>query len=578
MHAVFHKLLFAALLGSLLLISCNSQATPTLDVAEATNPADQPGETPALAEATTAPSEPTEDIQKSATILFTQPIDSFSPLRTNLYYSQITQQIWNCWAWDFDDQTAPRPLLVAEIPSQDNGGLSADGLTITMKLRPEIAWSDGTPITANDFVFTYQMFTSPNNTVASHAPYNDIANVSAPDERTVVITFSEPDVSWLYTLWHGLLPAHILEPVYTSAGTLDNAEWGQSPTVGCGPYMYAGWEDDGTLHFQANPDYWLGEANIDNLYIRFVEDNAAQINTLLAGDGDLGTLIAFADIQTLQAAGIQTVEVFSGWNEGWFFYLHPEKAHPALLDNRVRRAIAMALDRQKIIDQLLLGQTQLAVSYWDNTPYISPNLTPMPYNLAAANALLDEAGWVDSNGNGVRDNGVEELTLAYGTLTNQLRQDVQALAQLHLSEVGIQLELVHYENDIFFSGYNAGAPAAVGNLDIFQYSVKPAAFPDPDTDDFRCDQIPDIYNPDGVNWSGFCDQELESLFQLQAGQIDPAARQATFHQISQLIYDRVYFLGLWQDSDRWGLNPRLKNVRLSGVTPFFNILEWDIDG
>jgi len=571
-----NNILFLLLLTSLLLSACSSGDTPTAQPPAPEATGDSPGGTEAPA--TAAPDlEPTQDSPKSAAILYTQPIDTFNPMYTNLYYSQITHQIWNCWAWDFDSQANPRPVLVKEIPSIENGGISGDGRTITMSLRDDIRWSDGVSITAADFVFTYRMYTDPQNSVVSISPYDRIESVTAPDERTVVVTFREPYVPWLYSLWRGLLPSHILQPVYDSLGTLNNASWNSAPTVGCGPYNFMEWEPGSQVHFQVNKNYWLGEAIIDDLYIRFVADDAEQVSIMSSGEAELGTLIPFSDIPTLTGAGIQTLQVFSGWNEGWFFYLHPEKSHPALQDIRVRQAIALALDRNAITQNLMLGQTQPAISYWDNTPYIDPALQPWPYDPERAKQLLNDAGWIDNNGNGIRDNFVNELVLVYGTTTRQVRQDTQEFAKEQLAAVGIQLELVNYASDTFFSGYNAGSPGATGQLDIFQYSVKPPAFPDPDTPDFLCSEIPTIYYSIGTNWSAFCNEELDNLLQLQATQIDFNERQSTFHQISRIIYDNVYFMGLWQDPDLWAINPHLKNVELSGVTPFYNIMLWDID-
>ena len=109
--------------------------------------------------------------------------------------------------------------------------------------------------------------------------------------------------------------------------------------------------------------------------------------------------------------------------------------HPALQDVRVRQAIAMALDRETLNQDLLLGLTTPVESLWAGTPYESPNITPWPYDPAAANALLDEAGWVDSNSDGTRDKDGEELILVHGTTTREIRQDAQAVAQ--------QLSLIH---------------------------------------------------------------------------------------------------------------------------------------
>lgn len=546
-----------------LLASCKPTATPT------TPPPAAPTAAP------TAPPPTQPPARKVATFIWTQEPDVLNPLYTNMWFSSITQQIWNCWAWDFDDQNNPHPVLVKEMPSEENGGISPDGKVITLKLRDDIVWSDGKPITSEDFVFTYEMTMNPKNTVASTHPYDKLEKVEAPDPKTVVMTFKEPFAAWQATLWHGLLPAHILRPVFEKEGTIDNAEWNRAPTVGCGPFVFKEWESGSFIRFVANENYWLGRPKIDEIFIRIVPDDASQVAALKAGDGDLGTFIAYSDIPTLEQAGVHMVKVFSGYNEGWYFYLHPEKGHPALKDVRVRQAIALAFDRFSVCKDLLLGLTKPPATYWANTPWQDPTLEPWPYDPERAKQLLDEAGWKDTNGDGVRDKDGVELVLTLGTTTREIRRDVQAVAQQQLAQVGIKLELANADSDIFFNSYGEGGPCATGQYDIFEYSTTPQ-YPDPDTADWLCSEIPSDENPSGVNWQSVCDEELDGLFKLQATQVDPAERQQTFHKITRLIYEKVYWLGVWEDPDIWAVGPRLKNVRLSGATPFFNIVEWDL--
>jgi peptide/nickel transport system substrate-binding protein len=269
------------------------------------------------------------------------------------------------------------------------------------------------------------------------------------------------------------------------------------------------------------------------------------------------------------------LKAFSGYNEGWYFYLDPERGHPALQDERVRQAIALAFDRESLVNDLLLGLTAPAATYWDNTPYVDPSITPYPYDPEQAKTLLDEAGWKDTNGDGVRDKDGTELVLEFGTTTREIRKDTQAVAQQQLAEVGIQLDLLNYESDVFFGGYADGGPAATGELDMFEYSTV-ANFPDPDTAEWLCDNIPTDDAPDGTNWSAVCDEDLDALFREQATQVDFAERQKTFYEITKMIFDKAYFIGVWQDPDIWAVGPRLQNVQLSGATPFFSIADWDL--
>ncbi len=563
------RLLPLLVVGMIVLAACGPTPTPQATTA--------PTAAPPPPTATAAP----PPARKVATFIWTQEFDTLNPLYTNMWFSSITQQIWNCWAWDFDEENNPHPVLVKEIPSVENGGISPDGKTITLKLRDDLVWSDGTPLTSADFLFTYEMVMSPKNAVATTSPYENLAALETPDERTVVMKFDEPYAPWLATFWHGILPAHILKPVFEKEGTLDNAAWNRDPKVGCGPFVLAEWQSGSFARFVANEKYWLGRPKIDEIFIRFVPDDASQVAALKAGDGDLGTFIAYSDIPTLEAAGVQMVTVFSGYNEGLYFYLgyagegQPPRGHPALQDVRVRQAIALATNREGLCKDLLLGLTKPAATQWDNTPWVDPTIQPWPYDPERAKQLLDEAGWIDTNGDGVRDKDGVELVLKYGTTTREIRKDTQAVFQQQLAQVGIKVELLNYDADTYFSGYGQGGPCATGQLDIFEYSTV-VNFPDPSTAEWLCESIPTDEAPEGTNWQAVCDPELDALFKEEMKQVDFEQRQQTFYKISRLIFDKVYWLGFWQDPDIWAVGPRLKNVRLSGATPFFNILEWDL--
>jgi peptide/nickel transport system substrate-binding protein len=562
------------IIASFILAACASEP-----IAEATEPPAPEATQPTAPEATEPPApEPTAAPPAEnmvAKLIWTQEFDNLNPLYTNMWFVSTTFPIWNCYAWTFDDQNNPIPVLITEMPSAENGGITNDGKTITLKLRDDIVWSDGTPITADDFIFTYQMTVDPNNAVAAVSPYDLIESMEAPDPQTVVTNFTEPYAPWMGQLWKGILPKHILQPVFDSAGSLNDAEWNFAPTVGCGPYNFAEWESGSFARFVANDNYWLGRPKIDELFFQFVPDDASQIAALQAGDGDLGTFFSWSDVPTLEEAGIKILLAYSGYNEGYYFNLNPEKGHPALQDLKVRQAIAYAIDREAISNDLLLGGTKPAATMWDNMPYVDPSITAYPFDPEMAKSLLDEAGWVDSNDDGTRDKDGVELMLRYGTTTREIRKDTQAVVQQFLADVGIGVELLNFESDQFFGGYEEGGPAATGQLDMFEYSTSPA-FPDPDSADFLCSEIPSDEKPSGTNWEGWCDPDVDALFQAQASQVDFNTRQQTFYQISRLIYDNVYWLGLWQDPDLFGIGSRLQNVKVSGAVPFFNVFEWEL--
>jgi len=538
---------------------------------------------PATQPATEAPGAETEAPpaeKKVVTFIWTQEFDTLNPLYTNMWFVSVLYPVYMCQAWWFDDQNSPIPNLVTEIPSGENGGISADGRTITLKLRDDIVWSDGTPITSADFKFTYDMLLADSNAVASRAPYDIIESLETPDERTVVATFTEPYAPWLSSLFSGssgisIVPAHVLQPAFEAEGTIDTAEWNTAPTVGCGPFVFDEWESGSFARFVANDNFWLGRPELDELFFQFVPDDASMIAALVAGDGDVGTFFAYSDLPQLEEADIKIMNSFSGYNEGWYLNLHPEKGNPALKDVRVRQALAYGFDRQTLVQDLLLDRTKVAATDWDNTPWVDPTITPYPFDPDKAKALLKEAGWEDTNGDGTVDKDGVELVLKYGTTTREVRQDTQAVAQQDLAAVGIGIDLQAFDSDLFFSSYADDGPSANFSLDIIQYSDSPN-FPDPDTSLWRCSEIPSDENPAGVNTSGMCDEKLEALFKKQESQVDFNERQQTFFEITRYIYDQAYWIGMWQDPDLFGFSDRMINVKMSGAIAFFNVAEWDV--
>lgn len=562
-------ILFAVLVvvASMALSACGP-ATP----AAPTTPAAQPTQAAQATQAAPA-------FKGTVTITFTQQPDNLNPMYTDMFFAGILREFYLKPAWTFDENANAVPVLAKEIPSVSNGGLSEDGKTVTIKLRDDITWSDGQPLTADDFVFTYEMIVSDKNVPLSRYPYEEfVASVTAPDKTTVVVNFKQPFAPWLTRLFFYVLPKHILQPVFEAEGTIDNAAWNRNPSVGVGPFVLAEWETGSHLSFKANPN-WIQPPKVEQIFVRIVPDDAAQEAAIIAGDTDIGVFLSSDQIEKLEAGGtVKVVAVPSGYNEGWFLNVNPATAHPAMLDVNVRKAIALATDRFTIVKDLLVEEINpVHATFWESTPpYTNTALKPYPYDPEQAKALLDAAGWKDTNGNGIRDKDGIELVLRYITNQRELRKNVQAVVEQQWKLVGIGAELVNYSSDVFWNGYNDGGPQAQGLYEIAEFSSVPGGFPDPDSDGWSCDQIASADNPDGSNVQGYCNPRVDELMIKQAVTLDTAARIQIFMEIQQIIYDDVVYIGMWKDPDLWSINSRVKNVKLSGVYPFWNASEWEV--
>jgi peptide/nickel transport system substrate-binding protein len=535
-------------------------------------------EAPAATEAPAAEA-PAPTFSGTATITFVQEPDNLNPMYTSMSFSGYLRPFYLKPSWDFDENGNTVPVLVKEIPSIDNGGLSADGKTITFKLRDDVKWSDGEPLTADDYAFTFEMIMSEKNTPIGRYPYDTfVDSVVAQDPTTVVINLKEPFAAWQTSLFYWILPKHVLQPVFDADGTIDQAEWNRNPTVCLGPFMLSEWETGSHLAFKANP-IWFNPPKLEQIFVRIVPDDAAQEAAILAGDTDIGTFLSSDQIEKLEAGGkVKVVPVTSGYNEAWFLNVNAETAHPAMQDVNVRKAIALSVDRNTIVKDLLMADINpVNVTFWDMTPpYQTDTLKAYLYDPEEAKNLLDEAGWVDSNGDGIRDKDGVELVIRFITNQRELRKNVQAVVEQQWKQVGIGTELVNYSSDVFWNGFNDGGPQAQGLYEVAEYSSVQNAFPDPDTDVFTCDQIVNADNPDGSNDQGYCNPELDALFKQQAVEMDPAKRKELFNQIEQIMYDDYIYIGMWKDPDLWSVNSRLQGVRFSGVYPFWNAYEWEI--
>jgi peptide/nickel transport system substrate-binding protein len=536
---------------------------------------------PTAAAPTSAPAPATPAGPMEATLSLTSNPESMNPLYASTWYTECVFDLILLPLWNINDAGKYEMELAQELPTVENGGVSADGLTVTIKFRPEANWSDGTPVTADDAVFTYDMIMADGNGVFSRYPFDTyVEGMTAVDAKTLQIKMSSPYADWATSMFTGMsrvIPKHILQPMFDKDGTLDNAEWNRTGNVVNGPFILKEFVSDDHLTLEANEGYWRGHPKLDTIFIRIFADDAAQLAALQSGQSDIGSYIVGNDIPALKSSGLfEILTSPNGYIVTIFMNIDPKTAHPAMTDPKVRRALALAIDRQLIIDKIYNGIYTIPATYWDDTVYDNPDLSPYPYDPEQAKAMLDEAGWKVGS-DGVREKDGKKLELRYVYISGNDATDTMIVTfQQMLSDVGVKLNIMPNTQEVLWASYGDNGELARGNYDLTQWSDGMWYFPSPSTSYFLCSEIPSADYPTGYNWFGICDKQLDELFTTADVELNPQTRIDDYHQIGKIMYDQTYIIPVRSDPDVWAVNTRLKDVTFSGVDPLMFAYQWDV--
>ncbi len=350
--------------------------------------------------------------------------------------------------------------------------VSADGLVYTFTLRPGLFWSDGAPITAHDFAFTYQALLSGKLETPHNRLVSNVRHIRVIADDIVEVVFFEPDCANLVRLNLGWLPMHVFtrDAASFDFSELNGHEFNSRPMVFSGPFGLTEWVRDDYMLYTRNARYWRGAPHLEGIRTQIVSGQSDLVRMLKRGEADIGVGI---DPQYL--AGLEQVsdlDIFKFVSDEYDFIgfqlgdpndpqprLNPDGAlnrahgaHPILHDKRVRQAIVYALDRQAIVDQARMGQGILL--HTNVLPTISwayyAGLEPREYDLDRARQLLEQAGWTLDPVAGVRVKNGRPLHLRlYTNSGNAVRETIGYLVKQQLKEVGIEVELITVEWNAF---------------------------------------------------------------------------------------------------------------------------------
>ena len=506
----------------------------------------------------------------------------------------------------FDETGKLIPILAAEAPSLENGNVAVDGKSVTWKLKQGVRWADGEPFTADDVLFTYEYISNPEVKSTSAAVYKDIAKIEVIDDYTLKIVFKAINPSWAlpFTGPQGtILPRHIFE-AYNGPNAPDAPA--NLIAIGTGPYKVAEYKKEdviivggsavNTIKIIYEPNPYFREP--DKPYFSRVEllgggDVTVAARSVQDGVVDFAWNMAVEDkvLAEVEAGGkASVIPVRTSFTERIMInFTDPneetadgERAslqfpHPFFTDKRVRQAMAMAIDRQTIADAYGRGGKLTNNLLIEPPDYNSPN-TSIEFNPQKAAGLLDEAGWKDTDGDGVRDKDGVKLKVLFQTSVQPLRQLAQDVVKKNLEAIGFQVELKNIDSSLFL-----GPPKDTtdtrrqfyADLEEFAFSNKN---PDPTAymAGWVCAESAQKANDWALaNWARYCNPAYDKLYEHVKTEMDPAKRRDLFIQMNDLLIEDVALIPLVITLQPAGISTTLEGLHLTpwDVEPW-NIQDW----
>jgi peptide/nickel transport system substrate-binding protein len=434
-----------------------------------------------------------------------------------------------------------QPALAAEVPTTTNGGVSADGLTIRWKLKPGVLWSDGKPFTSEDVLFTYKVFTEPQNPIPIRVGYSEIESVTAPDPQTVEVKYKRLYAPFREHL-SPIFPAH----VFGGNPVIDKLEFNRAP-IGTGPFKFVSWASGDSITLERNPNYRdKDQPYLDGVIFKVLPSREAAVQAYKVGEIDVLWNLAESNIPEFDAIADSVIQPKpsprverlilnascpSGPQQG-----DPACPHPVLGDLRVRQAIELAIDKKAIVDKLLFGKTTVATSVIP-LGWFAPTLMPSEYNSGRAKQLMDEAGWRPGS-DGIRSKDGVRANIEFGTTTgDRLREQTQQVIQEQLKDIGIEVEIKNSPSAVLLGGWQDNAPRARGNFDMLMWTTNVDGL-DPQAhleSYFQSTQIPTEAARSGRNYHRIKDPIIDQALVQGGGTLDEAQRKAAYATVAQQV-------------------------------------------
>lgn len=467
------------------------------------------------------------------------------------------------------DEGALIPDLATEVPTQENGGISEDGLVYTFHLNPDAKWHDGEPVTSEDVKFTWEIIMNENVAVPSRDGYNEIERIETSDPHTVVMYKTKATADWLLN-WSqttgAIIPKHIwqdVDPVEFTKGHRFSRE-----PIGSGPFKFVEWQTGSYLVMEANKDYYGDGPYLGKVIYKEVENNLTQLTMLKTGEADITLNLEGSQLE--QARAIDRINVSL---DPASIYVHMtfNLDNPIFKDKRTRQALSYALPREQIIDKILNGvgipaATSTAPVLWA----YDDNLKPYPYDLDKARQLLTEAGWKDVDGDGVLENN-DGLKFEFTIATNagrQIRERIAQVAQQIWGQLGVKVNLDFQESTTLY-----GDTLDNRKFDVIMFGWVTPATPDEFTM-YHSSQIPTQENGmAGQNYAGYKNERVDELLEEGKRLLNNEDRIPVYHEIQRTVYEEQPMLYVYYYVN---VNTAPTNLENWKPAPFTNANTWNV--
>ncbi len=457
----------------------------------------------------------------------------------------------------YGEDLTPQPGLAERWELSDTG--------VTFFLRDDIDWHDGRPVTAEDVKFTFDLAKNPETaSLLGSAFLSLVEKATVRDSTTIHFTFLAPHAQALDGFWWPPVPSHVLGDA--TAATLARHPFSREP-VGSGPFRFVSWEAGQAVTLSAvesYPEELGGRPMLDRVVFRIIPEPTTMLTELVNGAADAiaYTLLPEQAGQIPGQAGLE-LEHFPSRE---FYYVAWNQQRPMFRDARVRRALTMSLNRPEIIEALLQGYGVPAQGFIPPWSPLYSETDPLPFDPAGARQLLAQAGWTDSDGDGVLDKDGQPFRFTLLTNTgNQLREDLATVMQRQLRDIGVVADVRTAEFQTMlqqFKGRDYDAVISAWILDNFKVDPTPL---------FACAEA---RKPGSANRTGQCNPRLDELAERALRSSGTAEAKDLWAQYLRGLQQDQPLTFLFWSEDLAGVGPRLQNVRMDVRSKLANISDW----